>query len=94
MLATGLQNSGYKLLSIFIVLIGAIQFGRNYSLCVATISTIIILLIDCISIGLDKQILSQYFEKDLVLVSALFVTSWILGMYVNIEKEYSKEFEN
>ncbi len=94
MLATGLQNSGYKLLSIFIVLIGAIQFGRNYSLCVATISTIIILLIDCISIGLDKQILSQYFEKDLVLLSALFVTAFILGVYVDIEREHSKELKN
>ena len=61
MLTTGLYNSGYKLLSIFIVLISAIQFGRNYSLGVASISTIIILLIDFISVGLDKQTLSQYF---------------------------------
>ena len=73
MLTTGLYNSGYKLLSIFIVLISAIQF---------------------VSVGLDKQTLSQYFEKDLVLLSALFVTAFILGMYVDIEREHSKELKN
>ena len=36
LITTGLQDSGYKLLSIFIVLIGSMQFGRNYSLGVAT----------------------------------------------------------
>ena len=46
MMTTGLQDSGYTLLGIFIVLISAIQFCRNYSLCVATISTIVILFID------------------------------------------------
>ncbi len=94
MMATGLQDSGYKLLSIFIVLISAIQFGKNYSLGVATISTVIILLSDFISVGFDKEILSQYFEKDLVLISALFVTAFILGMYVNTEREHSKELKN
>lgn len=94
MMATGLQDSGYKLLSIFIVLISAIQFGKNYSLGAATISTVIILLSDFISVGFDKEILSQYFEKDLVLISALFVTAFILGMYVNTEREHSKELKN
>lgn len=83
-----------QVINIFIVLISAIQFGRNYSLGVASISTIIILLIDFISVGLDKQTLSQYFEKDLVLLSALFVTAFILGMYVDIEREHSKELKN
>lgn len=92
-LVTGLQYSGYKLLSIFIVLIGAIQFGRNYSLGIAFISTIIILLIDFVSIDPNKPLLSQYFEKDLVLFSALFVTAFILGMYVDIEREHSKELK-
>ena len=41
-----LQDSGYKLLSIFIVLIGSIQFGRNYSLGIATACNTIILIID------------------------------------------------
>lgn len=94
MMTTGLENSGYKLLSIFIVLIGAIQFGKNYSLGIATVSTAIILLIDFIVIGPNKQVLTQYFEKDLILFSALFVTAFILGMYVDIEREHSKELKN
>lgn len=94
MMTTGLQDSGYKLLGIFIVLIGAIQFGRNYSLGIATISTIIILAIDLISIGPNKQSLSGYFENDLILFSALFVTAFILGMYVDTEREHSKELKN
>lgn len=93
-MTTGLQDSGYKLLGIFIVLIGAIQFGRNYSLGIATISMIIILAIDFLSIGSNKQLLSGYFEKDLILFSALFVTAFILGMYVDIEREHSKELKN
>ena len=94
MMTTGLENSGYKLLSIFIVLIGAIQFGKNYSLGIATVSTAIILLIDFIVIGPNKQVLTQYFENDLILFSALFVTAFILGMYVDIEREHSKELKN
>ena len=93
LITTGLQDSGYKLLSIFIVLIGSIQFGRNYSLGVATISTIIVLLIDFLSITNNKLFLSQYLEKDLVLFSALFVTAFILGMYVDIERAHSKELK-
>ena len=93
LITTGLQDSGYKLLSIFIVLIGSMQFGRNYSLGVATISTIIVLLIDFLSITNNKLFLSQYLEKDLVLFSALFVTAFILGMYVDIERAHSKELK-
>lgn len=93
-LSTGLQDSGYNLLSIFIVLIGAIQFGRNYSLRISIITTLIILIIDFVSIGPNKQVLSIYFEKDLVLFSALFVTAFILGMYVDIEREHTKELKN
>ena len=93
LITTGLQDSGYKLLSIFIVLIGSIQFGRNYSLGVATISTIIVLLIDFLSITNNKLLSTQYFEKDLVLFSALFVTAFILGMYVDIERAHSKELK-
>ena len=91
MLTTGLYNSGYKLLSIFIVLLKRLKKKANQLLISANG---VILLIDFISVGLDKQTLSQYFEKDLVLLSALFVTAFILGMYVDIEREHSKELKN
>lgn len=93
-ITTGLQDSDYKLLGIFIVLIGSIQFGRNYSLGIASVSTIIILIIDIVSIGANKQVLISYFEQDLILFSALFVTAFLLGMYVDTQKEHSKELKN
>ena len=49
MMTTGLENSGYKLVSIFIVLIGAIQFGKNYSIALAVVSSLSILFIDIVS---------------------------------------------
>ncbi|MEG1311282.1 MAG: diguanylate cyclase, partial [Romboutsia sp.] len=105
---TGLEESGYKLISIFIVLIGAIQFGKNYSLWSAISSSIVILVIDFIvsnknrlilshyftANAQDKQILSIYFERDLIIISALIVTAFILGMYVDIEREHSKELKD
>ncbi|MGL6105233.1 GGDEF domain-containing protein, partial [Romboutsia sp.] len=92
--ATGLGSSNYKLLSIFIVLIGAIQFGRNYSLSLAILLSIIILIVDFISGNSSRNVLSGYFESDLVLLSALFTSAFILGLYVEVEKEHSKELKN
>ncbi|MGX4598696.1 bifunctional diguanylate cyclase/phosphohydrolase [Faecalimicrobium sp. JNUCC 81] len=106
--STGIESSGYKLISVFVVLIGAIQFGKNYSIWVATFSSILIFIIDFlisvknrpIIIGYflasdeGKQTLSVYFESDLIIISALFVTAFILGMYVDIEREHSKELKN
>lgn len=90
---TGLQDSGYKLLGLFIVLIGAIQFGRNYSLGIATACNTIILIIDLLATGSNKETLIGYFEKDLILFSVLFITAFILGMYVDIERNHSKELK-
>ena len=90
---TGGHNSRYKILSVFIVLIGAIQFSRNYSLGMATISAIIILSIDLLEIGTNKESLIEYFEKDLILFSVLFITAFILGMYVDIERDHCKELK-
>lgn len=87
---TGLYQSAYKFICIFIILIGAIQFGSIPSLIISLASGLIIISIDVFVIS-NENILSLYFERDLVLMSTIVVTSYILGMYVNIEKEYSKE---
>lgn len=90
---TGMHNSGYKLLSIFIVLIASIQFGKVYGVAVSLIPSMIILLINVIFTNGNKELLSIYFERDLVLSVALFVTAFILGMYVDTEKEHSNELK-
>ena len=89
---TGFYQSPYKFISIFIILIGAIQFGSTYSLLTAISCGIIIVVIDCISIN-NKQLLNLYFQREIVLIGALLVTAYILGMYVNIEKEHSEELK-
>lgn len=90
---TEFQDSDYKLLSIFIVIIGAIQFGKKYSLGLAISLSTIILSIDFFASGLNRQAMSGYFERDLVLISALFVSAFILGLYVDTEKQHSKELQ-
>ena len=89
---TELHESPYKFMSVFIILIGAIQFGRNYSIVVAISSGAIILAVDFLASS-NKQALSFYFERDLVLIGALLVTAFILGLYVDIEKEHGKELK-
>lgn len=92
--STGLEKSGYKIISIFIVIIGALEFGKNYSLGIAISTSTIILFIDFITTLNKPELLRVYFEKDIVLISALFVCALILGMYVDTEKEHSKELQD
>ncbi|MGL4797119.1 MAG: bifunctional diguanylate cyclase/phosphohydrolase, partial [Paraclostridium sp.] len=92
--ATGNENSPYKFLYIFIIIISTIQFSREYAMKISIICSIIICGVDILSIyakeGIhSKAVLVSYFQTDIVIVSAFLVTSWILGMYVNIEKEHS-----
>ncbi|MGL5347319.1 MAG: bifunctional diguanylate cyclase/phosphohydrolase [Peptostreptococcaceae bacterium] len=107
-MATGVEDSEYKLLSLFIVLIGAIQFGKYDSLVIAAVCTIIIITIDFFISSSnrdilltyfeakpqDKYILSLFFEKDLILISGLFVTAFILGLYVDTERQHTKELKD
>ncbi|HSQ88044.1 diguanylate cyclase [Romboutsia sp.] len=90
---TGFQDSDYKLIGIFVVLIAAIQFGRNYSIGVSILCSTIIMAINFSSNAITKAQLSVYFERDLVLITAVFVVAFISGMYVDIEREHSKELK-
>lgn len=99
-LATGKQESPYKFLYIFAIIISAIQFGKKYTMIVSVICSILVCGVDIFSIELStylksttKELITNYFQIDIVIASAFFVTSWILGMYVNIEKEHSKELQ-
>ncbi|MDU6249473.1 MAG: GGDEF domain-containing protein, partial [Paeniclostridium sordellii] len=98
--ATGKESSPYKFLYVFIIIISSIQFGRNYAIYVSIICSVLVFLVDIISIDTTslfsfhyKELLIRYFQIDIVIASAFLVTSWILGMYVNIEKEHSKELQ-
>lgn len=99
-ISTGKEESPYKFLYIFIIIISSIQFGRNYAIYVSIVCSILVCGVDVASIyfgsGFNepaKEVLTGYFQIDIVIVSAFLVTSWILGMYVNIEKEHSYELQ-
>lgn len=92
-LCTGKNSSGYKLLSIFIVLISSIQFGKSYGLIVSIIQSISIICINITTTNWNKDAISVYFHNDLVLSAALIVTALIIGMYVDTEKEHTKELK-
>lgn len=89
---TGGNESPYKFICIFIVLISTIQFGEKHSIITALILSLELILIDFM-MSPNKETLSIYFERDLVLIASLLVTAFILSMYVNIEVEYSKDLK-
>lgn len=90
---TGFENSDYKILSILSVIIGAIQFGQKYSIGISICYSGIILGIDLLFNNFDTNAYVFYFEKDLVLTAVLFIISTVLGMYVDIERQYFKELK-
>jgi diguanylate cyclase (GGDEF) domain len=89
---SGAHESQYKLLFLFIVITSTMQSGMKHSMLVACISSMTVLGIDLIY-G-DNTNVNQYFENDLILCSVFTLTSWLLGYYVKIEKEYTENLAN
>lgn len=78
----------YKFLYLFLIITNTIQMGRTYGLCTASISSVIILILDM----LKKEIrLSNYFQADLFLIGIFLLTAWLLGYYVEAEKKYREK---
>lgn len=90
---TGGGSSDYKILSILAVIIGAIQFGQKYSIGISLVYSIILFTIDIFINILSETSIEFYFERDLVLAAVLFIIAIVLGMYVDIERQYFKELK-
>ena len=91
--STGWSKSDYKILSILATIIGAIQFGQRYSIGISICYSVIILGVDLL---FNDSIITGsafYFERDLVLTAVLLIISIVLGMYVDIERQYFKELK-
>ena len=98
---TGKEESPFKFLYIFIIIISAIQFGRRYTSFIAITCSFLVCIFDFFSINFKTYIncankieLIKFLQTDIVIISVFFVTSWVLGMYVNIEKEHTKKLQN
>jgi diguanylate cyclase (GGDEF) domain len=89
---SGANKSQYKFLFLFIVITSTIQSGIKNGVIISCISSITVLSIDLIY-GNNTNI-NQNFENDLILCSIFILTSWLLGYYVKIEKEYTERLSN
>ncbi|AOT69018.1 diguanylate cyclase [Geosporobacter ferrireducens] len=86
---TGAHESPYKSLFLFISITTTMRFGMNYGLIVAFISSGFLLSVDYMALPANK--VNQFFEADLILSGIFILTTWFLGCYANIEKEYKHE---
>ncbi len=83
---TGGNESHYKFIFLFIIIISTIQLGVKYGLCISIICSISILFIDLIWQPGIK--INEDFENDLILSILFLLTTWILGYYRKMEKKY------
>lgn len=90
---TGGSNSSFKYISTIIILICSIQYKKEISFTITIAVSLIILAFNLINVDYTQLISSidtkRHFEGDIILVSSLLITSFILSLYINIEKEYN-----
>ncbi|WP_297131057.1 GGDEF domain-containing protein, partial [Terrisporobacter sp.] len=90
---TGGENSSFKYISMIIILISSIQYKKIISFIIAIAVSLIILSFNFINLILSNNIsnieIINSFEGDIILVSSLLITSFILSLYIEIEKDYN-----
>ena len=90
---TGGSNSSFKYIGSIIVLIVSIQYKREVSFWINIVVCLIILgfnLVEVDYLSLSKNFdIIRNFEGDIILVSSLMITSFILSLYINIENDYN-----
>ncbi len=93
MLQTGGSNSTFKYIGTILVLIASLQYKKKISFMITVAVSVIILGFNFINIDYSKIMqytdISRHFEGDIILVSSLFITSFILSLYISIESEYN-----
>lgn len=85
---SGAHESYNKFFFVFLIIFYTIEHGMKTGLTIATISTIIIIIID-LYFGYSQGV-NQYFENDIALFFMYYVTALTLGFYVKLEKEHIK----
>jgi len=90
---TGGSNSSFKYISTIIILICSIQYKKEISFAITIAVSLIILAFNRINVDYTQLIsdmdTTRHFEGDIILVSSLLITSFILSLYINIENEYN-----
>lgn len=83
---SGLHQSSYKFLFIFLIVAYTIEYNMQVGLIIAGCSSAFILLIDFLH--KSSQPINIYFENDLALSSMFVVVAWTLGYYVRLERKH------
>lgn len=90
---TGGSSSSFKYIGTIIVLISSIQYKKEISFIITITVSLIILSFNFVSFNYmditDYVEPVKYFEGDIILVSSLLITSFILSLYINIENDYN-----
>ncbi|WP_434797535.1 bifunctional diguanylate cyclase/phosphohydrolase [Terrisporobacter vanillatitrophus] len=92
MTKTGGQNSSFKYISTIIILISSIQYKKEISFAIAVAVSIIILSFNLVNVDytlIKYMDTARHLEGDIILISSLLITSFILSLYINIESDYN-----
>ena len=91
-ITTGGMKNQFKFIYLFFVIRCTIEVGKSAGTGVALFSSATILIMDLIMDRNSK--INIYFENDIILVALLILTAWLLGYYVNLEKEHKDYLQN
>jgi diguanylate cyclase (GGDEF)-like protein len=83
---SGMHQSSYKFLFIFIIVSYTIEYNMQMGLFIAICASTFILLIDLLH--KSDQAVNVYFENDLALSAMFIVVAWTLGYYVRLERKH------
>ncbi|HHV51583.1 MAG TPA: diguanylate cyclase [Clostridiales bacterium] len=83
---SGLHESNYKFLFIFLIVAYTIEYNIQMGLIIAGCSSAYILLLDLMHSS--TQSVNIYFENDLALAAMFIVVAWTLGFYVRLERNH------
>lgn len=85
-------QSEVKYIFLLLIIVSVIQYGLRYGIITTLICSFIILGFDFIYAPTINGI-NKNFEGDLIIVGIYVFVTWVLGYYVDIEKEYKKRTE-
>ena len=83
---SGLHQSSYKFLFIFLIVAYTIEYNMQTGLVIASCSSAFILIIDLFH--KSGKGVNIYFENDLALSAMFFIVAWTLGYYVRLERKH------
>lgn len=84
-LSTGAANSNYKFIFALVVLLYSMDFSRRFGMYCAIISGCTVILGDVMTC--DVALRSQYFQSGMILMGAFCLTAYIVGYYVEKDRQ-------